>query len=76
MAEQESQPETRFIITVDGEILGADTPDNREMIRRIHACIDACEGISTEELEQGIIQDMCRVMGQVVPLLQTKKQAG
>ena len=60
----------RFILTLEGDLLGEDTPENREIVRRIHACVNACDGLSTAELERGIITDMCRVMGQVVPLLQ------
>lgn len=59
-----------FLITAEGSLHGDDTPENRELVRRIHACVNACEGISTEELENGIIQDMCRALQQVIPLLQ------
>lgn len=40
-----------------------------EMLRRIQACVDACEGISTEELEEGIVQDMQRVLREVAPII-------
>jgi len=70
MDPKNSQVQPQLVITHEGDILGEDNPENREIVRRIHACLNACEGISTEELEQGIIADMCRVMGQVVPLLQ------
>ena len=63
-----------FVITHDGSLHGEDTPENREYVRRIHACVNACEGISTEELEKGIVQDMRRVLGQVVPLLAERNQ--
>ncbi len=59
--------------TEDGAIHGEDSAENREIVRRIHACVNACEGISTEELDQGIIQDMRRVISQVVPLLQQRQ---
>ncbi|MCA8985691.1 MAG: hypothetical protein R3C12_07330 [Planctomycetaceae bacterium] len=65
-------PLPQFVITMEGDILGQDTPENRDLVRRIHACVNACEGISTEELERGIIKDMCQVMGQVIPILQQK----
>ena len=39
------------------------------------SCGDACDGITTEELERGIVQDMQRVIGQVAPLLAEKKDA-
>lgn len=63
----------RFFITAAGDIHGEDTPSNRDLVRRIYACVNACEGISTEELERGLIQDMRRVIGQVAPLLAEKK---
>ncbi len=63
----------QFIVTTQGEILGEDTPENKEIVRRIHACVAACEQIPTEELEKGIIQDMCNAMSQIVPLLEQKK---
>jgi hypothetical protein len=40
-----------------------------EMLRRIQACVDACDGISTEELEEGIVQDMQRVLREVAPII-------
>lgn len=59
-----------FILTMEGELRGEDTEENRDIVRRIHACVNACEGITTEELEKGIIEDMRRVLNDVVPLLQ------
>jgi hypothetical protein len=59
----------QFVLTAEGEIYGEDTPENREIVRRIHACVNACEGISTDELEKGIVGDMRRVIAGVVPLL-------
>jgi hypothetical protein len=66
-----SQPAAtpRFVLTTQGELYGEDTPENRETVRRIHACIAACEGISTEELERGIVADMRRVIAEVLPVL-------
>ncbi len=61
-----------FLVTTEGELHGEDTTENREIARRIHACVNACEGISTEELEKGIIQDMRRVLSQLVPVLQDR----
>jgi hypothetical protein len=63
-----------FLLAADGSIHGEDTPENRELVRRIEACLKACEGIATEELEAGIIRDMCRVLADVVPILQDRKQ--
>ena len=62
-----------FTLSMTGDIYGDDTPENHDIVRRIHACVSACEGISTEELEQGIIQDMARAIAQIVPLLQTEQ---
>lgn len=59
-----------FILTADGELLGVDTPGNRELVRRIHACFEACADIPTADLEQGIVRDMQRVIGQVIPVLE------
>jgi hypothetical protein len=59
-----------FLLTTEGELHGEDTLENREIVRRIHACVNACEGISTEELEKDIIADMRRVLAQVVPVLE------
>jgi hypothetical protein len=59
-----------FVVNADGEICGEDLASNREIVRRIQACVNACEGLSTEELERGIIADMRRVLTDVVPLLQ------
>jgi hypothetical protein len=61
-----------LILTTSGDILGMDTPRNREQARRIKACLAACEGIATEELERGLIADMARVLMQVVPMLEEK----
>ncbi|HBN75750.1 hypothetical protein [Rubinisphaera italica] len=74
MDEPNTQIQIQLVITHEGDLLGEDNPQNHEIVRRIHACMNACEGISTEELEQGIIQDMCRVMAQVVPLLNNQNE--
>lgn len=60
----------RFVLTMNGELHGNNSPENREIVRRIHACVAACEGISTEELERGIIGEMRQVLNDVVPLLE------
>lgn len=41
-----------------------------ENLRRIRACVNACETISTEDLEQGVVQDMQRVLQQVAPIVE------
>jgi len=64
-----------FLLAADGRIHGEDTPENRELVRRIETCLKACEGISTEELEAGIIQDMCRALAGVVPLLRERTES-
>lgn len=61
-----------FLLSMDGALHGEDTPENREIVRRIHACVAACEGISTEELEEGIILQMRQVIAGVVPLLKQR----
>lgn len=65
----------RFVISTSGELYGQDTDENRELVRRIHACVAACEGISTEELERGVVADMRRVIADVVPLLKGRVKA-
>lgn len=74
-AQSEYHHTPHFVLSCEGELHGEDTPENREIVRRIHACVSACEGISTEELERGIVQDMRQVIGQVVPLLQDRIDA-
>jgi hypothetical protein len=74
MSDSESQRIPLFVLTMDGELHGEDTKENREIVRRIHACVSACEGISTEELEKGIIVDMRRVLAQVVPVLERQNR--
>lgn len=58
-----------FVLSTEGELYGEDTLDNREVVRRIHACVAACEGISTDQLEKGIIRDMQRAISEIAPLL-------
>jgi hypothetical protein len=70
MSEPDPQRTPHFLLTTEGELHGEDTLENREIVRRIHACVNACEGISTEELEKDIIADMRRVLAQVVPVLE------
>ncbi len=43
--------------------------EDAQMLRRIQACVDACEGISTQELEEGVVQDMQRVLREVAPII-------
>ena len=62
-----------FLISPDGSIHGEDTEENRELVRRIHACVNACEGISTDELESGIIQDLRNALADVIPLLKDQQ---
>jgi hypothetical protein len=67
---QSSTSTPMFVLSVEGELMGVDTLANRELVRRIEACVHACEGISTDELERGIVADMRRVLAEVVPVLQ------
>jgi hypothetical protein len=59
-----------FVLSHEGELHGQDTPENRQLVRRIQACEQACEGISTDELERGIVADTRRVIVQVLPIVQ------
>ncbi|WP_417381330.1 hypothetical protein [Gimesia sp.] len=72
-ARQSIQP-PHFVISSEGELLGEDTPENQELVRRVVACVNACDGITTEELESGIINDMRSVIAQTAPLLQERSQ--
>ena len=51
------------------ELLSVDYFD-ADALRRIKACVIACEGISTIELEGGVIEEMRRTLFRVVPLLE------
>jgi len=46
----------------DSEGLIASSAEQEANGHRIVACVNACEGISTEALEQGVIQEMLDVM--------------
>ncbi len=61
-----------FVVTPTGDIHGEDTLENQDLVGRITACVNACEGLTTEELENGIIQDMRRVIAEIVPVLQSQ----
>lgn len=58
-----------FVVTSEGELLGEDSPENRELVRRIEACVNACEGLSTADLEGGIVHQMLKVVTELTPLL-------
>lgn len=47
---------------------------NDESLRRVQACLIACEGISTDDLEAGIIQEMRQTLRDVIPLLQNLRR--
>lgn len=72
--EHESITPPHFVISSEGEILGEDTPENQELVRRVVACVNACDGITTEELENGIIADMRNAISQVAPLLEERSK--
>lgn len=65
----------KFVVTAEGELLGEDTPANRELARRIHACVNACEGLTTDDLEAGIIAQMLEIVRTVGPLLDDRRPA-
>ena len=67
---------TRFVVTSDGELLGEDTPENREQARRLRACVNACEGLSTDDLEAGIVTQMLEIVRSVGPLLKPADDSG
>ena len=67
--ETQKTAQPHFIVTMDGDIHGEDNAQNREIVRRIHACWNACDGIPTAELETGIIQDMRNVISTMIPVL-------
>lgn len=71
----ELAPTGQLIITADGDVFGPDSPENRELARRIKACINACQGLTTEDLENGLIEDLCRTIRQVAPLLEAQKRS-
>lgn len=62
------------MLSADGLIATENTPENQEIARRMLACVEACQGITTEELEAGVIQDMRRVLSQVIPLLEERNE--
>ncbi|MBX3452606.1 MAG: hypothetical protein KF777_23915 [Planctomycetaceae bacterium] len=72
-SERSFRPAPMFVLSTEGELLGVDTPANRDLVRRIEACVAACEGISTEELEAGIITQMRELLAQMVPVLQARQ---
>ena len=65
----ESTATPTFVVTSEGELLGEDTPTNRELVRRIEACVNACDGLSTADLEDGIVRQMLKVVTELTPLL-------
>ncbi len=65
-----------FLVTTEGELHGEDTPENREIVRRIHACVNACANLTTDELESGVVDRMREVIADVVPLLKERRKSG
>ena len=59
----------QFIVTAEGDLLGEDTAANRETVRRIRACVNACEGLTTADLENGIVVQMTRLVSELTPLI-------
>lgn len=47
-----------------------------EAMRRIQACVLACESFSTADLEAGILLQMQQTLKEVVPLLQDVRSKG
>jgi hypothetical protein len=65
----------QLIITASGDLLGDDTPENRELARRVKACINACHGLTTEELERGVVQELCQTIRELEPLLKSLRSS-
>jgi hypothetical protein len=62
----------QVIVTATGEVHGNDHVDTKELARRVSACINACQGISTTELEQGIVEQMRSALTKVIPMLEQR----
>ncbi len=62
-----------LLLTDEGELHGAPTAENQLLARRIQAALVACEGLSTEDLEAGVVKQMCQMMSHVLPLLQERE---
>ena len=60
-----------FVVTSEGDLLGENTAENIEIVRRIRACVNACEGLTTADLENGIITQMTRLVSDLTPLIAT-----
>ncbi|QDU78322.1 hypothetical protein Pla110_00230 [Polystyrenella longa] len=73
-SEAQKTAQSQFVVTMDGDIHGEDNAENRDIVRRIHACWNACDGIPTDELENGIISDMRNVISTMIPVLNQAKQ--
>ena len=65
-----------FTITAAGELRGEDSPANRDLARRIRACVNACEGLPTADLEAGIVARMRQTIAEVVPVLRERVREG
>ena len=59
---------SQITLTSLGEVFGEDTPQNRELARRVRACVNACAGFTTEDLEAGILDQMRGIIAQLAPL--------
>lgn len=61
-----SQP-VQITVTGGGDVFGADSAANRNLARRVRACVNACEGLSTEDLELGIVGQMRQIIQTLAP---------
>ena len=59
---------SQITLTALGEIFAEDTPQNRELARRVRACVNACAGFTTEDLDAGILDQMRAIIEQLAPL--------
>jgi hypothetical protein len=62
-----AQP-SQITVTAAGDVFGVNTPENRALARRVRACVNACEGIATEDLEQGVVREMRQIIQQLAPV--------
>jgi hypothetical protein len=65
----------QITLTAHGDVYAVDSPQTRELARRVQACVNACAGLSTEDLENGLIDQLREVVKQLAPLAARAQQA-
>ncbi len=63
-----SEHSAQITVTGAGDIYATDTPENRELARRVQACVNACAGFTTGDLERGVLTEMRQVIEQLAPI--------